>query len=137
MLPLMKYLGIDLGEKRIGLALSDEKGIIAAPYSTIQRDGDASVQEEIAALCKEKNVGAIVIGVPYSASETTQERFRTFGGQLAEKTGLAVREWDETFSTKQAQNMVAFSEPRPGKKDPDNPNGQVAAAVILAKAPDN
>ena len=111
----MKYLAVDLGEKRIGLAISDDKGIIAKPLSIIDRTSDKTSIEEIAAECTEQHIEAIVIGVPYSSKSSVQRRFRVFGEKLSEKTGLSVSEWDETFSTRQAQNMVAFSDSQTGE----------------------
>ena len=87
--------------------------------------------EAISQICREKKVNAIVLGVPYSASEEVQERYRAFGEELSKGTGKPVQEWDETFSTKQAQNMVAFTDPHPGKKEKKSHKDEVAAAVIL------
>lgn len=127
----MKYLAIDLGEKRIGLAVSDQKGLVAAPFHTIERTSETDIVEDISHICEEKKIEVIVLGVPYSASDKVQKKFRFLGKQINEKTDIPVKEWDETFSTKQAQNMVAFSDPGPGKKESKSHKDKVAAAVIL------
>ena len=127
----MKYLCIDLGEKRVGIALSDNKGIIAQPHSIINRTSDKQVVDEISDIVEEKNIGEIVIGIPYSADEDTQNRFRSFAQKVSEITGLTVHEWDETLSTKQAQNMVAFSGHQLPRKKTQDHRDAVAAAVIL------
>jgi putative Holliday junction resolvase len=127
----MKYLSIDLGEKRIGLAVSDDNGIVAKPLSIIHRKDDDTSVKEIATLCEEKNIAALLIGIPFSAPEGTQKTFRTFGREVAEKAGLPLHEWDETFSTKQAQNVVAFADSPGTKKKTRTHRDDVAAAIIL------
>lgn len=127
----MKYLGVDLGGMRIGLAISDQNGIIARPAGIVSRTSDEEALSEIASMCSSKGVHQIVLGVPLSARQSVQESFRSFGRALAVATGLPVREWDETFSTKQAQNMVAFSDSRQEKKKTRTHRDDVAAAVIL------
>ena len=127
----MTYLAVDLGTKRIGIAISDQKGLIAQPIAIIERRSDKEAIEEITKLCSEKNVGALILGVPYSATEEVQETFREFGRKVSEKANLPIHEWDETFSTKQAQNMVAFSDPRSSRRKTRDHRDDVAAAVIL------
>ena len=127
----MKFLSIDLGEKRIGIAVSDDKGIIAKPHAVLSRKDDPQSVGEIASICKEKNISAIVIGIPLSAQEDAQETFRSFGKAVAERTDLPLHEWDETFSTKQAQNVVAFADSPGTKKKTRTHRDDVAAAIIL------
>jgi putative Holliday junction resolvase len=127
----MKHLSIDLGEKRIGIAVSDEKGIVAKPLTTIDRTSDQQVLQEITAICDEKRIETIVIGIPLSATDEVQERFRSFAEKLRDITKLPIEEWDETFSTKQAQNVVAFADSPSPKKKTRTHRDDVAAAVIL------
>lgn len=126
----MKYLSIDLGSRRIGIAVSDDKGIVAKPYGTLTPSSDDDALNLISAICEEEHAEEIVLGIPLSASGETQKKYRAFGKKLTEKTGKAVREWDETFTTKQAQNMVAFSDHPEGKKTSKH-RDNVAAAIIL------
>lgn len=127
----MKYLSIDLGEKRIGIAISDDKGIVAKPLTTITRTSDDQALEDIAAICDERNIETIVLGIPLSASDDAQRRFKSFEKKLRDATNLPIEEWDETFSTKQAQNMVAFADSPSSKKKTKTHRDDVAAAVIL------
>lgn len=127
----MTYLGIDLGKQRIGIAVSDMKGLIAQPISIIPRTSDKDTVETIAHICTERKVEALVIGVPYSATEEVQETFRSFGEKIAKHTNLPLHEWDETFSTKQAQNVVAFSDRPSSRKKTQDHRDDVAAAIIL------
>ncbi len=126
----MKYLGIDLGEKNVGLSISDSKGIIAEPLKVIQRSTDDELIKNISRICEEKGIEKIIVGVPESADSKIQNEFKNFANILESETHLPVDTWDETFSTKQAQNMVAFSDSRRGKKTSEHKDS-VAAAVIL------
>ncbi|MEA3357546.1 MAG: Holliday junction resolvase RuvX [Patescibacteria group bacterium] len=128
---------IDLGEKRIGVALSDQKGIIAQPHTIIIRKSDTFALEQISEICKKNNVEKIVMGIPTSANEQTLKRFHSFSKKMSKVTSLDVQLWDETFSTKQAQNMVAFSDPAPLKKQTEEHRDDVAAAIILQEYLDN
>lgn len=132
----MKYLAIDLGSRRIGLAVSDMKGIIAQPLSVITPKSDTEALGTIASLCTEKKIECLIIGIPFSASDTVQEKYRAFGKKISNQTGLPIHEWDETFTTKQAQNMVAFSD-RPARKVTSRHRDDVAAAIILQEFLDN
>lgn len=127
----MTYLGIDLGKQRIGIAVSDMKGLVAQPIAIITRTSDKEAVESISDICAEKKVGALVIGVPYSATEEVQETFRSFGKKVAKHTNLPLHEWDETFSTKQAQNVVAFSDRPSSRRKTRDHRDDVAAAIIL------
>ncbi|MFH1547496.1 MAG: Holliday junction resolvase RuvX [bacterium] len=127
----MKTLGIDFGEKRVGIAISDNSGIIAEPLSTIIRKSDEKVIDEITNICQEKKVEQIVLGIPLSANEDVQNRYKSFSQKIEDKTGIKPNFWDETFSTKQAQNMVAFFEPDDRKPKTSTHKDNVAAAVIL------
>ncbi|MDD3661760.1 MAG: Holliday junction resolvase RuvX [Candidatus Dojkabacteria bacterium] len=127
----MKYLALDLGKRRVGVAVSDDTGIIAKPHAILEFSGNDVLIDTITELCTQKNIGSIVVGIPYSAPEHIQNSYRTFIANLAERTGLPVNEWDETFSTKQAQNMVAFADQPSTRKRTRTHRDDVAAAVIL------
>lgn len=127
----MKYLSIDLGEKRIGLAISDQKGVIAQPLEIISRKSDTNAISQINEICSANNIEHIVLGIPYSASNTAQNRYKSFAAKIEDKTKINVDLWDESFSTKQAQNMVAFSDVPSSKKKTRTHRDDVAAAIIL------
>ncbi len=127
----MKYLAIDFGENRIGIALSDDKGIVAEPFSIIQRKSDKEAIVSINKICIEKKIGEIVVGIPLSSSEEGQKRYKSFAQKLSETTQLPIKFWDETFSTQQAQNVVGFSDAVSGKKKTRTHRDDVAAAIIL------
>ena len=133
----MKYMSIDLGEKRIGIALSDQKGIVAEPHTIIQRKSDTIALKEIATICQINKVEKIIMGIPETANEKTLKRFRSFSQKTTLRTCLPVDMWDETFSTKQAQNMVAFPDDDMSKKQTDEHKDDVAAAIILQEYMDH
>lgn len=99
----MRYLGIDYGNKRIGLALSDEDGVFAFPYLTIENT--ASALEEIRTVCEKEKVGKIVLGVPVpfsgGASLYTDE-VRRWGETLFVSVGMPVAYENEILTTKMA-----------------------------------
>jgi putative Holliday junction resolvase len=99
-------LGIDFGERRIGLAISDPKGRWAMPLATLERTTDRRAAYEIAALVRREEVRALVLGEPRHPSsgqpQEAVERIRRFGARLGRITGLPVAFQDETLTTAEA-----------------------------------
>ena len=96
----MRYLGIDYGEKRIGLALSDEEGRIAFPHGTASR-----FEEVVEAVYRER-VGAVVIGLPLTLSGEASEETasaRSFAARLGKAVQLPIAFEDERFTSKIAE----------------------------------
>ena len=99
----MRYLGIDYGSKRVGLALSDEEGRIAFPYRTVPNT--KTLLDEIAAVIKQEGAGRIVVGlpVPFSGGESEQTReVKKFIEKLKESSGAPVDTENEVLTTKMA-----------------------------------
>ena len=107
-----RILALDLGKKRIGLALSDPLGITAQGLPTLQR---VNMRTDLAALDRlatEYDVGLILLGLPLhmSGDEGRQSGYaREFGERLAEWTGREVRLWDERLTTVEAQRVLKSS----------------------------
>lgn len=119
----MKYLGIDFGTKRVGVAVSDEAGEFAFPKKIIAVD---VAEKEILKLCKEEEVGAIVIGQSLATNEGENElqtKVNNFVNRLSEKTGLNVFFEKEGFSSFEAHRYQTTA----GDRDDS------AAAVILQR----
>lgn len=129
----MRALGIDLGSKRIGVALANSEGTVATPYEVISRSGDrARDHARIAALADEAGAVQLVVGLPLSLDGSVGP---AAAGALAEvdelrvATGLPVATWDERFTTVtadqqlMAQNLKADARRRVVDK--------VAASVML------
>src|ERR1700689_2638921 len=105
----MRFLGVDFGHKRIGLALSDESGTIAQPLNYIDGGGLAVVSYEIARICDERKVGKIVVGVPLRLDGTPSEqteRTLAFIAELRRATTVPVMQWDERLTTAQAERVL-------------------------------
>lgn len=97
-----RLLGLDLGSKTIGLALSDRTLTIATPMETIRRKKFTPDAEKLIAICAEQGVGGLVIGLPINMDGSEGPRAqstRQFVKNLAEKTPLPIAFWDERLST--------------------------------------
>ena len=103
----MRLLGIDYGDVRIGLAISDPLGLTAQPYGTIQNSNAAI--DEIVKVISEKKVTKIVIGLPknqYGDDSKKAADVRDFSAELLEKVSIELEFVDERFSTKAAQRQL-------------------------------
>jgi putative Holliday junction resolvase len=100
----VRILGLDVGTKTIGVALSDELGISAHPLTTILRQGNAADAVTVSALVVEHEVTKVVVGLPLELSGAegrAVRRVRAFTGELRTQIASAIdiREWDERFSS--------------------------------------
>ena len=125
-----RVLGIDAGERRIGLALSDETRLLATPLRVLVRtDGLAPVLDTLADIVEREGVTQVVVGLPLNADGSVgrqAKRARDFA-RVAEKVcGIPVTLWDERLSTREAEAIVRAQ----GKRRRDDVDA-VAAAVIL------
>jgi putative Holliday junction resolvase len=106
----MRILGIDFGERRIGLALSDPTGTIASPLPTLaRRAGKRPPIKALAEIAAEHNVEAIVMGLPLSLAGDETEwcgEIRRVGALLADRTGITVHYIDERMTSVQAERAV-------------------------------
>jgi putative Holliday junction resolvase len=105
----MRVLGVDYGQKRIGLAISDPLGIFAQPLETVEAPDLASAADRIAAICKERSVETILVGLPRNMDNTLGPSARdalAFKDMLSAKTGLPTVAWDERLSTMQAERSL-------------------------------
>lgn len=127
----MRWLGIDHGESRIGLSISDELACLAHPYQTLQRD--AQVLHEISRIVERERIGGIVIGLPKNMDGTLGQsaaKAKAFGDELARALPAAkIIFWDERLTTVEAQRALqaAGKNTRQSKKVID----QVAAQILL------
>lgn len=131
---LGRVMGIDYGDRRVGLALSDEHRLIAQTLTTLQRDrrGDVEVALAIASLLAEHDVRHIVVGWPLrlNGREGIQtQKVERFIAQLVDHTSLPISRWDERLTTHSAERALreggVKGKQRRAKVD------QVAAALIL------
>jgi putative Holliday junction resolvase len=97
-----RLLGLDLGSKTIGLALSDIRLTIASPMETIKRKKFTQDAERLLTIIKEQNVGGLVLGLPKNMDGSEGPRCqstRQFAKNMAEKTDIPISFWDERLST--------------------------------------
>lgn len=100
-----RVLGIDFGEKRIGLAISDPGGRMALPLPTLVRRDDRSAMAAIAEIALREGVGRLVLGEPVRLDGSrgpAAERVRRFGRRLAARTGLPLGFVDESLTSVEA-----------------------------------
>ena len=105
----MRVLGLDLGRRRIGLALSDPKGVIALPAGALQRRDLASDLESLRAFAVEREGERIVVGLPIHMSGrvgTEAAAAQSFARALAGATGLPVDTLDERWTTVEAERAL-------------------------------
>jgi len=99
-------MALDLGEKRIGVALSDPSRMIAAGYGAIKRTSRQSDFRKIGNIAKENNVDLIIVGlpVPLSGQEGTRAAWaRDYAASLSSTLGIPFRLWDEALTTVDAE----------------------------------
>jgi len=104
-----RVLGLDVGSKTIGLAVSDPLGITAQGLLTIRRKNKRLDFEQLASVIREDQVAEIVIGYPLrmSGMEGVQaERMQRFANEVREKFGLPVHLWDERLTSSQANRLL-------------------------------
>ena len=108
----MRVMGLDYGDKTVGVAVSDELGITAQPITTIERERATKLRktyQEIEKLIEEYRVTLIVVGKPVSMNGTEGERVeltRAFEEELRRRTGLEIVEVDERLTTAQADRIL-------------------------------
>jgi putative Holliday junction resolvase len=106
----MRALGLDVGERRIGAAVSDPEGILAMPLTAVEARSDNEALERIAALAREHDVERVVVGLPLSLDGSLgpqARRVKSFADALAERIELPVVTWDERLSTVAAGRALA------------------------------
>ena len=124
---MARILGVDFGERRIGLATSDASGRIATPRRTLLRKNDASAADFLLRFCAEEEIEFVVFGIPKSPDGDESEfaaRIRSFAKKFAGKTSLPVLFHEETLTSIEAARRLS---PGSSKEELD----RAAAAVLL------
>ena len=133
---LARFLAVDYGRKRIGLAISDPLGMIASPAGFIvRREGKRPPITKILARAQELEARGFVVGLPLDGEGNETEwtaEVRSLGAEIAKRTGMPVRFLDERFTTAVAlRTMKELGESTRGRKgDVDS----LAATVLLQNA---
>lgn len=128
----MRLIGLDVGDKRIGVALSDPRGLIAQPLTVIVRVGRARDLEALGRLIREHGAEGLVVGLPRRLDGTLgpqAEKAQAFGDEAGRRLGIPITYWDERLTTAQAERILIEAgvkrEARKGRVD------AVAASLLL------
>lgn len=129
---MARYLGVDYGLKRIGLAISDADGKIASPLAVVERKASLAEQvRDVLQAADEFGFDSIVVGIPHNmdGSDGPQAALtRKFASALAAGSGVVIHEWDERLSSRAADELMAGRLTRQGKKARRD---ALAAQIIL------
>ena len=131
---MTRVLGIDLGSRRIGVAVSDGLGITAQPHAVVARHGGLRDMEAIAAIVRAVGAAELVLGLPLDPEGQEGDaarRARAFGDKLASHLGLPVHLIDESFSTVAAEDVLLAADV--SRKRRREVIDKLAAAVILQR----
>jgi putative Holliday junction resolvase len=127
----VRVLGIDHGEVRVGVAISDPNGVVAVPLGVFARSSDGT-PEALASLAANEHAELIVVGLPLLADGTAglqARRARRFGRYLEAVSGLRVVFWDERFTSREATRALIAS--GASRKRRRSERDASAAAIIL------
>lgn len=127
-----RILGVDYGDARTGLALSDLSGFLASGIGTVKATGMRKTAETVAEAAKKNNVSEIVLGLPVNMNGTEgprAEKARAFGKMLEELTGLSVILFDERLTTSAAHQIMNMTNTR--GKDRKGKVDTLSAEIIL------
>ena len=127
----MRSLGLDIGDKRIGVALSDPDGILASPLTIISRRDESQDIEAIVDIISREGVGRIIVGLPYSLDGSLggqAEKVKAFTQRLASRIQVPLEDRDERLTTVLAARLRQAAG---GKKKRKARDDAQAAALIL------
>lgn len=128
----MRWLCLDVGTKAIGLALSDERAVVATPLCVLKRSGGEKDLQSVESEFRKQQAGALVLGLPLDLEGREgahARRVRKLGGDLERRLGCPTRYWDERFSTTTAEAVLV--EAGISRKRRKAVVDKVAAVIIL------
>jgi putative Holliday junction resolvase len=131
--PVPRILGLDVGDRRIGLAISDPLGFTAQPLFTLHRSGRKADLKSIARVLRKHGVREAVVGNPLhmSGDQSPQAaKAQAFAEELRAEFGITVHLWDERLTTTEAHRHLDDAG-RPGGRERKGIIDQVAAVLIL------
>jgi len=127
----MRSLGLDVGDRRTGVAISDPQGVLAIPLTVLaDKDEDATIAN-ILKLVEQYEAERIVVGLPYSLDGDLgqqADKVISFAKKLSHY-GLNIKLWDERLSTKAADRLMIEAKTKRNKRK--QPRDALAAALIL------
>jgi putative Holliday junction resolvase len=125
-------MGLDVGDKTIGVALSDELGLTAQPLQTLKRKGHAEDLRTIRRIVDERGVSAVIVGLPKNMDGTIGRQARkviSFAERIEAMLDVPVVHWDERLSTVAAERILIQADVSRAKRKKHV--DKLAAAVIL------
>jgi len=128
----MRYLGVDYGSSKIGLALSDEAGTMGFPHSIVTNT--PRLVDDICALTEKEHVGAVVIGESRNlegGENLIAKDARTFGGHLAERANVPVFYESEVFTSTEARRLPADRQARSSRSPKQHVDVDASAAALI------
>lgn len=128
----MRFLGLDVGDIRIGVALSDETATLASGLPTLIRVGPRKDVKALARIVRERDVGEVVVGMPWRLDGTTgpqAEKVMVFVESLRRGLPVPISTWDERLTSVAADERLAEAGVR--RKDRKEMIDQAAAVLIL------
>lgn len=134
----MRALGIDYGERRIGVALSDPTGTIASPLPTLRkRRGKRPPYGRLEEIAEEHGVEAVVMGLPLTSDGTEDEwteTVRAVGEKIGERLGVPVHYMDERMTSARAERTVRRRLGLPKEEREKKERVDAAAAVLILQS---
>jgi len=127
----MRYLGLDIGDRWIGVALSDPSAKLASPLTILKRSNDLIDLEAISRLIDQHQVRLVVVGLPRSLDGSLgiqADKVEAFTQQLRRKTEVPVEFRDEWLTTVSARRLMRAADAKKARRKRDD---AVAAAIIL------
>ncbi len=132
-----RLIGLDLGSKRIGVSICDEKQLIATPYKTLHKSKNNELIEELKNIIQENDIKAIIIGYPLNMDGSlgsSAQSVNDVSKNIDKEIGVDVCLWDERLSTVGAFNLSSQLDVNVSKREKNI--DQNAAAFILQGAID-
>ena len=127
-----RIISLDIGTKTIGVAVSDELGITANGVCTINRENEKKDLAQLRDIMERYSPCEILVGIPYNQDGSLGSRAKSikkFSERIRDSLGLSVKYWDESFSTKTAEQTLI--EAGMGRKKRKTVIDKMAATVIL------
>jgi len=128
----VRSLGLDIGGKRTGVAISDPRGIVAVPLTVIDNNDENATIGEILKFVQQYEVERIVVGLPYSLNGNLgpqAKMVQAFADKLSQRAGVEIQMWDERLSTASAEKLMIQAGTKENKRR--QYRDAVAAALIL------
>jgi len=115
----MRILGLDIGTKRIGVALSDPLGITAQGFVTLEREKIHDIMDHLRGIIEEQSVKEVIIGLPLNMDGSYGPQAAgaiSFAESLKERLKIPVKLWDERMSTMEAERVMIAGGASRGKR---------------------